>query len=122
MSRLTILLLAITLFTGCHEDASWSVSITTYSESSAAYTGTEVGVTAMISSSNTTVWIDAENWDVISAPGAFVLADYGHRADFTGLAPGDYVLRYRAWYWIDDGRYYSQESFVVITVLAAPAG
>lgn len=122
MRRIITLLVALVLLAGCHDHWSWSVTITTYSESSTVYTGTEVGLTAVIHADNTDVWIDNEDWDVISAPGGYVLGDHGQYAEFTGLVAGSYVLRYRVWYWADNGYYYSQESFVTVTVLAAPAG
>lgn len=122
MRLLATLLFALVLLAGCHEDLSWSVTITTYSASSSVYTGNEVGLTAVIQSRNTDVWVDDEDWEVVSAPGAFALGDHGQYAEFTGLVPGAYVLRYRVWYWADDGYYYTQESFVTVMVLAAPAG
>lgn len=122
MRRLALLLVSLTLLAGCHDDFSWSVTISTYAESSTAYTGTEVGLTAVIAADNTDVRIDDEDWEVVSAPGAYALGDHGQYAEFTGLVPGTYVLRYRVWYWADDGYYYVQESFVTVTVLSAPAG
>ena len=85
---------------GC-TDFSWSVTISTSASAPSAYTGTEVGLTAVINADNTGVWIDSEDWDVITAPGAFTLDAHGQTAEFTGLALGDYVLRYRVWYWVD---------------------
>ncbi len=122
MRRLATLLFALVLLTGCHDSWSWSVTITTYSDTSASYTGTAVGLTAVISTRHTDVWIDHELWDAVSAPGTYILNDHGQTAEFTGQFAGSYTLRYRVWYWADDGYYYSQESFVTVLVLAAPAG
>lgn len=122
MRRLALLLFSLVLLAGCHDHWSWSVTVTTYSESSTVYTGTEVGLTAVISTDNTDVWIDNEDWSVVSAPGTYALGDHGQLAEFTGLVAGTYVLRYRVWYWADNGYYYEQESFVTVTVLTAPAG
>lgn len=122
MRRLATLLFALALLAGCHGHVSWSVTITTHSASSTAYTGTEVGLYAVFHLDDTDVWIDDEDWDVVSAPGAFALDDHGQTAELTGLVSGDYVVRYRVWYWVDDGSYHVQESFVTVTVLPAPPG
>ena len=122
MTRIASLLIALLLLTGCHETWEWSVTITTTADQSSTYIGNEVGLTAFIHAHNTDVWVDVEDWDVVTAPGAYTLGDHGRDAEFTGMAVGDYVLRYRVWYWADDGYYYRQDSFVTVSVLAAFAG
>jgi hypothetical protein len=122
MSRIATLLVALMLLAGCHDHWSWSVTVTTYSDPPSTYSGSEVGLTAVIHAHRTDVWIDTEDWDVVTAPGAYVLHDHGQTADFSGTTAGDYVLRYRVTYWADNGYHYAQESFVTVTVLAAPPG
>ena len=122
MTRLATLLFALVLLAGCDGWWSWSVTVNTYSTSSSTYPGTTVGLSAVFETDNTSVWIDHDEWAVVSAPGGYALTAHGQSADFTGQVVGSYVVRYRVWYWVDNGNSSYQESFVTITVLAAPPG
>jgi hypothetical protein len=110
------------LLSGCHDDFSYSVSINTTADSGTVTTGEAVGLSVHFTTDNTDVDIDHDDWQVVSSPGAYTLADLGRSADLTPSAAGIYVVRYRVWYWTDWGDYNYQESFVTVEAVSAFAG
>lgn len=122
MRWLPALALFALLLSGCHDDFSYSVSITTTADSSTVPTGNAVGLSVYFTISNTSVAIDYDDWQIVSSPGAAVLSDFGRSADLTPYVAGTYVVRYRVWYWTDYGDYNYQESFITVLAAAPFAG
>jgi hypothetical protein len=134
---LALLVCCLLGLSGCHDAgvdegsySSYQVTVYTDAQPDALYAGmsTSLGSTYVVY--NASITITDQDWMVTSAPAGYVLADYGREAIFTPGAAGVYVVRYRTWYysnWDYDACYCSyatgySESYVTVTVVAAPYG
>ena len=134
---LALLVCCLLGISGCHdagvyEDSYSSYQVTVYADAQpdVLYSGmsTSLGSTYVVY--NASITITDQDWMVTSAPAGYVLADYGREAIFTPGAAGVYVVRYRTWYysnWDYDACSCStssgyRESYVTVTVVAAPYG
>jgi hypothetical protein len=136
--RGALLLAALTatlgLSAGCYYDDGWSysVSVNAVADNETVFTGLTVTLSSDYDIDDATVYITEQDWGVTSAPAdaVFALNEDGREATFTPVTTGTYVVRYRTWYytnWDYDACYCThhtsyRESYVTITVLAAPPG
>ena len=134
---LALLVCCLLGMSGCHYVAvddggysSYQVTVYADAEPNVLYSGMSTTLTSTYVVDNASITITDQDWMVTSAPAGYVLADYGREAIFTPSAAGVYVMRYRIWYysnWDYDACYCSyatgyRESYVTVTVVAAPYG
>jgi hypothetical protein len=122
----------VVALSGCYysDGYSYSVSVTTTADNSTVYSGMNVTLSSAYSIDNATVYITSQDWTVTTAPVAavFALTDNGRDATLLPVTPGTYVVRYRTWYYTNYDYNYCyctsatgyRESYVTVTVLAAP--
>ncbi len=115
---------------GCYYYASdvpyYSISVTTDVALSPTFAGFDTAVTATYATNNVAVYLVEHDWSVVSAAGPYVLVDNGFTGTLRPGVAGEYLLRYRAWYYTNYDNCCSasdyRESYVVVTALTPPPG